>query len=785
MIQDEFNNISVNNDKEFSKIEYGKVQKTEYSENGDMSLHGDNHKVNLNETTKQINAVTESGTATVVSSGATASSIAATTTSVVVVASTVAIGAISVVTGISVALHDYQYKFNSLFISSNQISYELEVDDLKASREEKEFGFDGHHQYEEDVSQESTLNLRVYNNNYDRTDEIYLWGPNYGTFSGLTLGETYTIVLSESRYGGEVLYQESFTTTKNAKFFDFYLEEGADLRSGLLYANLDFIDELDAFNDLTLTLGYENEEFMTFPVEKEVGRQQIVSPTGDFFLEEGFKYQYVFSYVKDDEKVVFKEGEISFYDTSEGFSEFYDFIFDGTANFMEEWFTVRLDYVDDFDLFSDFMLYFYYDEEDEYGFEVPLEKTNEEQRIYTDSLDISLSGEYFYQLKFMNDGELVELEKKPIRFTDISGAVVEFYEFIFDETANFDTREITLQLDFQDDLDYLYGFEFTVEDLETSETKTVYLEHTTEPQTFAFDEYSEMTADGPIYKIDLKEHEISYSFKYWNLDEEIYVVENKTCQLTNSLKSVFNGVDTTYDFIEEATGSYMLPIRFLFDDAAHEFEYFGVEVTKSGTRVAYLSVEGETVTDNWLYGVWYPDDGTTTVDDVIDTTEEVRLKVTTMFTESPEHPYAEEVTLYDEPATFTKNLSQENVLGVYAVSDVITAGSYEVGFQPVYTGEASRIECQIIFECKSKSTYTCNYNLPNKGSYSYVLLTECEEGINEEVFMSDFEDEVKITLRYCTISYVTGSGDSTGLEEVRSDYTTKVLYENYRFSISV
>ena len=61
------------------------------------------------------------------------------------------------------------------------------------------------------------------------------------------------------------------------------------------------------------------------------------------------------------------------------------------------------------------------------------------------------------------------------------------------------------------------------------------------------------------------------------------------------------------------------------------------------------------------------------------------------------------------------------------------------------------------------------------------ILTSNEKDVYYEIF----DRCNQAGLRYCTISYVTGSGDSTGLEEVRSDYTTMVLYENYRFSISV
>ena len=228
----------------------------------------------------------------------------------------------------------------------------------------------------------------------------------------------------------------------------------------------------------------------------------------------------------------------------------------------------------------------------------------------------------------------------------------------------------------------------------------------------------------------------------------------------------------------------MLPIKLVYDDAAHEYDYFNVDVAVNDTHIAYLSFEGDNVKHDWQYCVWYPDDGTTTVDTVIGTNDEVKIRVSTMAPETPEHPYAEEVIIYEEIVTFTKNTSTEDILGVYLQSNVIVNGSYDIGFYPVYTGGPDNFECQIIFETNTGKTYTCNYFLPSKGSYSYALLLEAEESFDEESFMTDFESGVKITLKYCTLTYEGGDSASGG-DPIKSDYITKVLYENFVFEISV
>ena len=58
----------------------------------------------------------------------------------------------------------------------------------------------------------------------------------------------------------------------------------------------------------------------------------------------------------------------------------------------------------------------------------------------------------------MHYDEEEKLDEGTVTFTDNSGAIVKFNEFIFDETINYDTREIKFQLDFVDELDLLYGF---------------------------------------------------------------------------------------------------------------------------------------------------------------------------------------------------------------------------------------------------------------------------------------------------------------------------------------
>lgn len=1008
MIQDEFNQIEVKNEKQIEKAEFGHVQKSEYSENGDMGLGKRAKAPNLNQSspTKGTEVTTTTASSAASSTSSSATAIAATSTSAVVVASTVAIGAISVATGISVALHDYQVQFKSLIISANELSYSLVIDDLKFDRT-KEYDYDDHQKFEEDLLK-NTFNLRVYNSNYDKTEEVYLFYENSGTFSGLTLGQTYNIVISENRYGGKTLYEESFTTSLNSTFLDFYLENSYDSLNNEIYVTLDYIDELDRFSDFKLTLERDEHELIELPIEKSQGRQVVNAHSlNQERIEAGVEYYYTFSYMDNDKEVDYQKGEIAFYDISEARSEFYSFIFDKTADFVTGEFEVTLDFRDDLDIYSNFALSFLstnvattvpeaieiplekttetqiingfdydlvyvdttyectltclqddetinlYNEEvtftdlynrksefyrfdfdkkadfttgectvtlnyedsfnyfsnfelvfvemnpessEEYTINIDLEKTGEPQTIslneygidyrnreysyelrvqnkgsvevldsgtvrFTDLYDregkfnaFTFTGEanfinrtfdvtldyddpfndydefiltmymgpddedgieiplqsvskvkqtiscenydinlkftpYTYSLSCMYMGEKLILDSGEVTFTDTSGAVVEFTGLDFDKKANFDTREFTLKLNYQDDLDDLYGFKFTLTDLDTNEVLELDLDKTTDEQTFVVNETIESQDGGdPIYKLDITEDQMSYRFEYYNDGELIVPVEGEEFYFENSLVSTFDGVDTNYDFIQEPTGAYTFPIKFNYDDAAHIYDYFSVSIrTGSGLDsevAADLMFEGDNVNKNWQYAAPSYSEEVKDITTLCDM-DGLYLVVSYFPRETPRNPNPEETVLFSKQANFTYGQTSPTIFGASIRNEgMITAGDYSIDVQPVYAGNTSDFEAEIIVETKSGKKYRMVYRMPSIGNYAGVSLFDSnEDQIDEETIDAELEEGVDIYLRYCTLTYDT-SGGADAPTVIRSEYITLTLGTNYKFVVS-
>ena len=817
MRNNEFNTVEITNDKQVKGIEFGKTQKSETLSQKDNKLpEGElNEKYfgktirKQTETNVQYSAknVQAHGSTTVTSAN-TASNIAATTATVATAASVVAVTVVAVGTGISVALHDYDYKFNSFVVTSDSLTCEFYVVDHKNEREDGEPYEEYDHPREQGISSEEEekepFTLRVYNKNYDYSIPAYLYS-NYGEFTNLKPNEQYHIVLSENRFGGETIFDEMFTTKENdpvSEFRGVIWDKKCNFLTNEMTIQLDYIDEKNSFSDFKFNLTSElvtasGPLSITYEINKTTEPQTIkLDSNRDFNLS--LVYDYSFTFIDGgEEKIIEKGSSFQFKDNSGAESKFNKFIFDKTANFKNRTFDVQLDYVDDFNVYSDFVLTFIYkfdeplqgDHPEEFGVDVPLEKTTAVQTISLDGIEISLSESYGYRLTCKYNGELETLEEGDVTFTDNSGAIVKFNEFIFDETINYDTREITFQLDYIDELDYLYGFEFILMDIETQQERSYYLDSTTEAQTIEVNEIKEYDDDdNPVYYIDPVKHQVKYSFKYWKMDQEIYVIKDKECKFKNSLVSTFTGLDTPYDFaLESSYSSYILPIRFIFDDAAHVYSGFEVAFYKNDELYGRLAFEGETVHDHWMNGVFMGMEGHE-IDEVVNTPIKVSV---TSYVIDDENPGGVETEIYSETATFTLD-QKKDFFGIDLLDEPdypasITYGQYEICFMPIYSGQEYLFETALEVECQSGNVYRIPFFLQNKNQLVYASLQNCSNFF-EENFENDFSKPVKLSIKYTTYHTEMLPGDSTtepheGLV-ADGDEKTLLISESYQFMLN-
>ena len=591
MIRDEFNQIEVTNDKQLLHTEFGKTQKVEFSsQQENKTPEGDLNEKYVGKTIRKetevnvdyINKVPSHGAQTVVTSTGAASTAAAATATTAVAASTVAVVAIATVTGISVALHDYKYEFKSLIISSNELRYELYVYDAML-KEDEYLHFDDQESSEEESDETTTapFRLRVYNQDYDASQ--YLWdrSTNMGIFDHLTLGDTYNIVLSENRYGGSEIYKDTFVTYENSTILDFTVYQYTDYVEGTFDVNIDFIDDNDLISDIRLDFyepEYPEEIVATFAIEKEKGYKTIstLDDNGGAMLDLNNEYGYRVSYTQDGKEKVFKEDTVAFEDYAGRKSVFNDFIFDKTANFIENSITVTLDYVDRLGWYDDFKLILTMipqenqsggGQDDYYTQEISLASTNEPQTIVLNEYEMYVRDSYFkytYSLTCLYQGELVTLKEEtvPFSFTDTSGGISEFYGLEFDKKADFINNTFKVRLDYKDDFEALQSFTLHLFPEGVNAQYDFYLDKTTDEQTCTFDENQHWN-----FSFD---YTYTYTLTYWDdYGENTYGENGDSFVFSDSENrmSVFNGVtfDGKYDM-----GTGLAPVQLDYQD---DFDY--------------------------------------------------------------------------------------------------------------------------------------------------------------------------------------------------------------------
>ena len=506
-IEDEFNNNSATNDRDVLKNEYSQnkdaefsshrhnsIPKDEFSSKNNSSIHIQNNE-NLNKLTEK---AVETGEVATVSSGVAASGIAATASGVIAAAATVTIVAIGTVTGISAVLHDYDYKFNTFIVSSNELRYELFINDKNQEQEkDKMLSYDDfeHEKEMEEKEEDRPFVLRVYNSNYNYSH--YLWlGYNYeNAFTGLTLGQTYNIVLSENRYGGEVIFEKTFRTVETTYFGGFSIPGTADLVDKTFDVELDYVDSTNSFDDFTLYLEdveFPEENFVTYTLEPKPGKQAVHAVNEEVEYFDFHKtYNYKFSYKNNGETVNYSEGQVSFYDTSGEVTTFNSFSIDNVVDFEGDYFNVTLDYHDPL--------------EEYYSFGLQMETTSDayvannpmfflatitgEQKVVIDDPSFDFNEDYNYTLfAYTYDGE-EEIQTGTVSFQDMYGRESYFDKFIFDKTANFKTEEIVFQLNYVDDFNYFDHFVVTFINKDEGIEIPIELASTTEEQPKPVMEY--------------------------------------------------------------------------------------------------------------------------------------------------------------------------------------------------------------------------------------------------------------------------------------------------------
>ena len=338
-----------------------------------------------------------------------------------------------------------------------------------------------------------------------------------------------------------------------------------------------------------------------------------------------------------------------------------------------------------------------------------------------------------------------------------------------------------MQLDYQNDLGYLYGFQFTLTDLDTEEERTWYLLEQTEVQTITVDEIQEYIDEDPVYYIDIVAHRMKYSFKYMNQDQEIVVVEDEEFTFENSLVSTFQSIESPYDFgRDEYYDEYLLPIKLIYDDAAHVYSAFEIKLLKQGELYGRLMMEGERGFDKWQYATFTGMEGHQ-IEDIVG--ENITLSVIALLKDgTDEEVYSEDVkfTLDEAKELYDLDFDDGSEPGSIAY------GSYQIAFTPIYSGDRILFDCTLVVECESGRVYEIPFDLEVKNQMVFAYLGTCDN-FDEENFEEDFSNPVKLSITYFTYHYeMVDLGNGSGPFEDRvsdNNQKTVLLYESYEFNL--
>ncbi len=588
MRDDEFTNSKSNNESFISKSEYANLPDSEFSDSGEMNLHKAAYDASLmkSQNSKTVEDVTQgAGAEATVASSASASGIAAGTVSTIVAASSVAVVAIGVLTGISVALHDYSFSWNSFIVSSNQLRYDLTIIDNEMKEDDYEHWSDQNPDHPEESS--LPFLIRVYNNNYDSSQELYYFSQS-GVFSNLTLGAKYHVTVSENKFNGQIIYDDTFITYVNSSLIDFRFNGDSDFENGTFEIYMDVIDEKDIMDSYKIDL-YEPDApekiLASFDLEEKEGYQNIsyLGSNNETLIDITKEYGYTFSYMSDGELVEYKKDKVTLFDMYGRVSKFNGFIFDKTYNYKEGTMDVRLDYQDYFGWYDNFVLTLtaHYVEGDPTGSdgsqtwtddrEIELQATSDIQTIDVMGLDLNLMDPnvtFTYVLTANYRGVTTTLaeESEPFTLTDNSGAKSEWNKFIFDKTANFLDATFEVQLDYVDDFYYYDDFTLTLLPSGVNAQYDFHLDATTDVQTCTFDAQQHWN-----YSFD---YEYSYSLTCTYQGAIRTLDSGENFKFTDTSGFLGLDFDGTYDY---GTNDFSLKLN--YEDPDNNFSNFVFHLT--------------------------------------------------------------------------------------------------------------------------------------------------------------------------------------------------------------
>ena len=240
-------------------------------------------------------------------------------------------------------------------------------------------------------------------------------------------------------------------------------------------------------------------------------------------------------------------------------AELISFVFDKTANYKDNSFDVSFTYNDPRDEMDNFSLTL----TNVTGASriYALEKTSEVQTLYGSSqsnndlsIDFSLGETFTYKFAYDLKGEPVVYEEGQVTFGDNSGAKQEFRGITFFDEADFLQKVVYVQLDFDNDLNLLSDFVFTLKS-DVNPDMRFNLELTTEKQALYIRNGILGANGGDEVNYQFEDASFSYSLSYKERGVEKLVSSEEPVMMEDISGAIqeFRSIsfDTSADFLEK------------------------------------------------------------------------------------------------------------------------------------------------------------------------------------------------------------------------------------------
>ena len=395
------------------------------------------------------------------------------------------------------------------------------------------------------------------------TDEQILSGLNETGEVVLDIrNASFTYVLTYTAGGEEVELSSdepiSFGDSSNAKseVYSVSVSDYADIEMGTIEVTIDYDDDFGILDNFVLHLVDVEEVTADISLAKTSDTQTINVYVGDdAYVSLMDEVSITFTYTKEGiEQEPIDLGSKAFIDTTPVIN---GVTVNELADFVNNTFTVQLDYVDALDKIKDLTLVMSGNDyiDGDFSYEIPLEKTLETQTIDFDDYDSEHSKRFrnlgfFFVLNWKLDGEpevydyTVNVDE--LHFQDSEGRSTEVRDITINPVADFITYEFTVQIDMDNPFDIVDRVQLYLSNGQS--THTFELEATTEEQTLCGKIDDEVV-------LNIRDGTFDYMFSY-------YVDDN--LGQTNGQVTFENG-NTSYE--PSITGVSINPYANFYNDS--------------------------------------------------------------------------------------------------------------------------------------------------------------------------------------------------------------------------